>query len=491
MTLVNFAAHPQEDAAILMRYADHFAHGHGLVWNIGDDPVDGATDFLFTVVLGGVHAGGLSLEAAVRVLALIAHAVTCAVVYLTARRVHGTQRLLSVVAASALGVGPALAYTEASFGTPFFGLTVALSWIGVLGCRRHPTSWRWGVGFGIGWLIMGLTRPEGVILGGLMALALVIDRRDAIMRSLGAALAVVGSFGILYFLWRWSYFGYPLPNPYYKKGGGSLHADGLQTAVANVVRNTLPFLLLFPAALRSARGVREVVFAGVPAAGFTLLWVLLSNETNFVGRFQYPVVVLVALSWPALIGPLREASPIPTLRGGAAICAGSLAVAYTFGLTAQLADLENDTRYDIARVLRNFGTQERTMAVTEAGLLPLYSEWRTLDTWGLNDEVIAHHGSLPMERLKRFRPDVIMMHAPFSPRSPEPTSDLSLGPKWTAMWLQLRRYAEAEGYVLASSYGTPNDSWNYYVRRTMVDAPEIVEAIRAAVAGSGRGDVLA
>ena len=48
LTVINFGAHPHEDAAILMRYADHFANGHGLVWNIGDDPVDGATDFLFT-----------------------------------------------------------------------------------------------------------------------------------------------------------------------------------------------------------------------------------------------------------------------------------------------------------------------------------------------------------------------------------------------------------------------------------------------------------
>ena len=47
---VDFSIPPFEDAAMLMRYAQHLAGGHGIVWNIGEHPVDGATDFLFMVV---------------------------------------------------------------------------------------------------------------------------------------------------------------------------------------------------------------------------------------------------------------------------------------------------------------------------------------------------------------------------------------------------------------------------------------------------------
>src|SRR3954469_22776431 len=59
-TRLNFAAHPLEDAAMLMRYAVNLAHGHGMVWNVGEHPVDGATDFLFTVVLAVPIRMGLS-----------------------------------------------------------------------------------------------------------------------------------------------------------------------------------------------------------------------------------------------------------------------------------------------------------------------------------------------------------------------------------------------------------------------------------------------
>jgi thymidine kinase len=34
---VNFSARPFEDAAILMRYSQHVAEGHGIVWNVGGE----------------------------------------------------------------------------------------------------------------------------------------------------------------------------------------------------------------------------------------------------------------------------------------------------------------------------------------------------------------------------------------------------------------------------------------------------------------------
>ena len=35
-----------EDAMISMRYARHLADGHGLVWNIGEEPIEGFTNLL-------------------------------------------------------------------------------------------------------------------------------------------------------------------------------------------------------------------------------------------------------------------------------------------------------------------------------------------------------------------------------------------------------------------------------------------------------------
>ena len=75
---VDFSIAPFEDAAMLMRYSDHFAKGYGIVWNVGDKPVDGATDFLFMIVVGLFVKGGLSLEFATRLIGFSSHILTAA-----------------------------------------------------------------------------------------------------------------------------------------------------------------------------------------------------------------------------------------------------------------------------------------------------------------------------------------------------------------------------------------------------------------------------
>jgi hypothetical protein len=63
---LNYSLPPNEDAAILMRYSEHLAEGHGIVWNVGDRPVEGATDFLFMVLLAALARAGCTRAGAER-----------------------------------------------------------------------------------------------------------------------------------------------------------------------------------------------------------------------------------------------------------------------------------------------------------------------------------------------------------------------------------------------------------------------------------------
>ena len=44
-----------DDAMISMRYARNLADGHGLVWNAGDAPIEGYTNFLWTLYMAALH----------------------------------------------------------------------------------------------------------------------------------------------------------------------------------------------------------------------------------------------------------------------------------------------------------------------------------------------------------------------------------------------------------------------------------------------------
>src|SRR5512140_783377 len=83
---VDFSVPPYEDAAMLMRYADHLAHGYGIVWNIGQHPVDGATDFLFMAVSAALIRLGMAVGRSVRAIGLASHVLTVLLVYGVNRR---------------------------------------------------------------------------------------------------------------------------------------------------------------------------------------------------------------------------------------------------------------------------------------------------------------------------------------------------------------------------------------------------------------------
>jgi hypothetical protein len=137
--------------------------------------------------------------------------------------------------------------------------------------------------------------------------------------------------------------------------------------------------------------------------------------------------------------------------------------------------------YDVATMLRPYADRGYTIATTEAGLLPLYSEWRAIDAWGLNDAWIAHHGGISEEYLDRYRPEVIALHAYFSPASPPDgpgAAERGLGPRWFDMVATLQRYAVARGYRLAAVFGrNPTDTHYYYVRPDFPHGDTIADAI--------------
>lgn len=489
----DLSCHPEEDAAMLMRYSQHLAGGHGIVWNIGEKHVDGATDFLFMIALACLARSGLPLETASILVGMICHVAATLLVYLAIVRLHRGPRWAALASSAYLAVGTGTGYAAAGFGTPFFALTVSIAWYLAIVLSVGGNSRVSPALFAAAALLMGLDRPEGVLLGILMLAAVVYARG---MRQCTAIVAwfivAFGTVGSAYFLWRWSYFGYPLPNPYYVKGG-HIHFVSLAFAVRNTAIMCLPVLPLLILGLRKGPTSRATVTALIPIAGFTCMWVLLSNEMNYLMRYQYAVVPIALMSWPPAVRGLRNDWRLPELRSldrrsRALICflavmAGVMLLALQQVTCLPPARSPSGLR-DVATILRRCGPNH-TLATTEAGLLPFYSNWRAVDTWGLNDQWIAHHEGISETYLDRYRPDVIMIHASFSPvMRPRPESGLRFLPSarkkaWFAMVMTLMSYAKKHCYVLAAAFGvTPDDAHYYYIRPGMPEGRTIAREIR-------------
>jgi arabinofuranosyltransferase len=491
---VDFTIPPFEDAAMLMRYSQHLAGGHGIVWNIGEAPVDGATDFLFMASAALLIKSGLTVGQAVRGIGFVSHLLTVLIVYWTNRRVHDGNIFLSLFSALYLVVGTGLSYVAAYFGTPYFALAAASTWtLGLLLMKQQTPRFGLILAFALSGLVTGLIRPEGVILASLMLLSIIV------MRGWKNSISLIVTFGLVflvlggaYFAWRWNYFGYPLPNPFYKKGDAGLHWDSFYASLWNTLRLSLPFAIATLLGFRSRETTKQTLTYLIPILGFASAFVLISDEMNFGARFQYALLPIVLMSWiPLLSGFSFSWLDQLSVKERGVYVAAFAALAFSLiyyswfqncSLTSfqQSCDrpYERDGRYEMARLLAEYRDKDYTIATTEAGLLPYYSGWNAIDTWGLNDQFIAHNGAITMEYLDTYKPEIIMFHDYYSPLVPPKLTEPNLAQRWFGMTILLKTYAEENGYVLAAVFGdSPYDTHYYYVRTDFEDSKRIFEQI--------------
>lgn len=491
---VDFSIPPFEDAAMLMRYAQHLAGGHGIVWNIGGQPVDGATDFLFMVTSAALIKLGLTVGQSVRGIGFASHILTVLIVYWTNRRINHANIPLSFLSGLFLAVGTGLSYVSAYFGTPYFALAAASTWtLSLLLINRRDSPFRLSLAFALSGLVTGLIRPEGVILASLMLLSVVI------MRGLKNSISIIIIFGVVfltlggaYFLWRWDYFGYSLPNPFYKKGDRGLQWDSFDHSLLNTLRLCLPMAFAFIVAFRSRGTTKQVLAYLIPILGFASAFVLISDEMNYGARFQYALVPIALMSWTPLLGGLNfnRLNQLSGRQRGAYLVAlvglSASLVYYSWFQNCFLAfyqqscdrPYEQDGRYEMAKLLAEYRGKGYVIATTEAGLLPYYSGWDAIDTWGLNDQWIAHNGGVTAEYLDQYKPQIVMFHDYYSPLVPPKLTDANLRQRWFAMTITMKDYAEANGYVLAAVFGdSPYDTHYYYVRTDFEDSERLIEKI--------------
>lgn len=484
---VDFGLPPAEDAAILMRYARHLAAGEGIVWNIGEPPVDGATDFLFVVIVAAFHRLGFSLEHAVLVPTLAAHCATVALVCL-ALRAQGAALFTAGATALYVALGPGLLISAAYFGATVFAFVVALAW--VLGQRIVLAGhWQWHdcFYFALTALLAALLRPEGTIMAALMTLGLCVALPVHVAVRLVLAVAVVfATLGGAYLIWRWEYFGQLLPNPFYRRGNRRFDQHDWMMAVRRAAHLCWPFVLAAAPALLSAKRWRLALSFAIPALGFTTAWGFFSNEMDFARRYQYALMPIAAVSWYPLVRSLaRERISWDRLRQRPWTRFGiaSAAVGVVAGLLlwqhaeSQKIRRVRDGNHAIALLLQRYADRGYALATTEAGLLPLYSQWRTLDTFGLNDTAIAHRGHLADDDLERYSPAVVMWHDYGSVAQPPAPNRSGV---WFDMIATLQRYVDRRGFVLAANFGIdPKDTHYYWVDADLRECEELLAAIRA------------
>ena len=423
----------EDDAFISYRYARNAAAGHGLVFNPGER-VEGYSNFAWVAIAAAAIRAGLDPVQVSKGVGLLAGALALLLSWMLVRRVVPGAGFTTLVAPFYLAVSPTLVqHSVSGLETSFFALLLVAAVLLAAG----GTSRARRVGLVAVLLALSLVRPEGPFLalgilflralnlrmaGGVvdwdepidadtMARAVPPDDRGAVRAALLDIAIYLVLFGA-YFVWRWGYFGSPLPNTFYAKARGGLHGiiDGGQY--------TLDFLREAGGPLFVALGLVPFVLGprrpaywlslGVVAA--YVVFVLFSGgDWMFHYRFYGHIVpILAALIAAGLDLVLRLPRP-GTLRALAAYAA------LAGVLLATLLSVAN-SELRVARIVlpalarHNYLSQnyeelgvwfrentppEATIAISDVGAVGYFSERRILDMFGLIDPHIARlHGRM-------------------------------------------------------------------------------------------------
>lgn len=411
-----------DDAYISYRYARNLSDGLGLVWNPGEH-VEGYSNYLWVVMLGGLHRAGADVVLSGRWLGFGLGAVVLVATYVL------STRLLEGVAGRAAGLtavlllaaaGPFALWSTAGLETSLFALLIvgaALLHVRESGGRESGDALaERGVPFsGAVWGVAALTRPDAPLLfavsavfkiGGVIALAGSGASRDRVLRDVLWLLAWVGGFALVfapYFLWRYTTYDYAFPNTYYAKVGDGLdqYDRGLRH-LAVFTREYAVWLLVLTPIAAAFGAVRRL--ASMYVLALAVAWMV---YVGYVGgdalvrfRFLAPIMpllyALIATSAAGLLATMHvERKPPRFVAEGAVAVAGAALIAFTLQGSATDVNVrpERDAVRDRAEIGRWLGANvpdDTSIAVIPAGAIPFESRLETIDMLGINDEHIAH-----------------------------------------------------------------------------------------------------
>jgi hypothetical protein len=393
-----------DDSFISYRYAENLVAGHGLVFNIGE-PVEGYTNFLWTLLLAASNAIGADTAFASQVLGALFGLLLLPVVYISGRSLLGFGRWMALVPCVLMAGNAALARWAGSGletvpYTTLFTLGVTLALIDLRDNPRLPLS---GVIAGLA----ALMRPEAA---GLFAF-LWISAALAVRKRLRVLLAMVLGFSALtipHLTYRLSYYGLPLPNTYYAKVELSTEvlAKGL-SYVGDFFLCHGPWALLALIGLwwfQGDRGKRYLVLLPLSTLFIAFAYVAtVGGDFYEFWRFCVPylpwLILLVcagACSLGAHMGRERTVRSQPPVE-----VVLTLAVALSILVPAKVWPMVTD-RFNPAgwefsnRALEELGLwlkesypESTVIAVTWLGRVPYFSGFKAIDMLGIADAHIA------------------------------------------------------------------------------------------------------
>lgn len=405
-----------DDMMISMRYARNLAEGNGLVWTAGYERVEGYSNFLWTMVMAGVHLFRPPVHLAAIPVRVIGYCLTVGSFALAIRllRVFVPRGIVApLVMLTCMIMCPDIVlWAVWGFENALLGFLLLLFLVRLFERGDGLLAY---VALGL----VPITRADGIYLFAANALVALVLSKDHRRTIIWLAMAIVPF--VAHMAFRHSYYGEWLPNTYFLKVYGltDKHQRGFEYAKNFTTVYGVLIAVCIAAGLSIARRDRRGL-AIVVLVLANLAYVVMVGSDMFLGfRFfshLMPVMFAYAAAGIALLGR--------GLVGRLAVAAVMLVVSVPPLPKPFARLLIHDTNGDqqkqiqVAALINKNARPESSMAVLCAGLVPYMTRRPSLDMLGKSDKHIARlmpfpgsmsgHGKVDADYMVGRRPDLIV-----------------------------------------------------------------------------------
>lgn len=423
-----------EDAFITFQFARHLANGEGIVWNAGEAPVEGYTNFLWLILSALLIKSGVDVSFYAQSIGVLASFVTLIYTYRYGRNLFHLPSGYALLPCLLLTFsGPFAAWAGSGMETNLFGMFL------IAGCYYFAAgvmldSYKSLIACFLMLLLGTLTRPEGfmvfVLLAALGTLFSGLRTRTT-WKWYILALSIYAIPFLIYFFWRYSYFGYLLPNTFYAKTGGGVYQylRGIKYSGFFFFHFLFPltpifFLFAWEQGIRGAtlivkaRSILQnlkdhinVYIASLVIIFYTLYIVYVGGDYMAMYRFFVPILPFFYI----LIGPVIYMLFMRIAGTGTKMILATGLIGFAIGMTVlQSTPIEAKLfrkpqfmhgtyqgiqieRWHVARykVIADFFREykqgpEESLALGPIGVISYYSDMTIYSMYGIVDPYIAH-----------------------------------------------------------------------------------------------------
>jgi hypothetical protein len=476
-----------DDAFISFRYSENIALGYGPTYNPGVLPhAEGYTSFLWVIIMTLPHLLGWDALLASKLFGICATlamlGVSAKFVFdLTASLRPATRQVCVGLVVLLLGAFfPVAVHAVSGMETALFAFLLTTFLYLTYRYISSPTT-ACALLLAGSALLVGLTRPEGNLAAviALAAVATLVQGKQRRILLLSVALVYIIP-AIIYFVWRLSYYGLLFPIPFYVKVAAQSLLAGWRD-----VQDFAKFLLFHIGVFLVFGFIRPgkaLVPAIVSVAALLLFFMFPAAIMGFAWRYCYPVApffLVIAVRGFAVMHQWLEQIDTATVQLPLALpyarraVLPALCIITAFGLVdGATPDIVSNRNYaniwnnrviplaqrlhDLTSAVSAKGGGAPLVALIDAGAIPYYSKWQTIDTYTLNDPIIAVAGKVDPEYVLGRKPDLLVLI------SVEPDKFVPFLPSEE----QLYEAAKQQGMVRASSLlidsGSPYNSPYHY-----------------------------